>query len=313
MATAVETKELSTEEIFAQTERMVERICRFDVPAASYRRGPNGKDVFTVGIVAGEVRVWAGIAKVVVRGSSEHRQVVLNVTEETRTITREVTFDVYVGPDYLQQSARDAERRARESFPVQLPRTPEPKFSVTGLKEVTSKKDLERNEGRTEFSRKFSAKVTARVPATSQALLIGYDEHDLFVAALPKQAASVADAHKMLRPKGVDDRAVRQGEWFFQPVTESVGASLDRMLRSRPGALQYGRLGGSWDSTHHALRVTRGNRTYAIGYVVDVRGERASTHHEPLWLEDWHEVIRNQEVQVPVARDRQSRQRRTWD
>lgn len=292
----------------AKAEKLAAQMDRFNVPTTAFRRGPNGTDVFSISIRGGEVMVWAGTAETTVHGSKKHRQVVLNVEEKARKVSHDVTIDAWA---YSHAKLSGHESALRNRFPVSFPASASVKWSYTGWKETTHE-DAKKQIGKTEpGNRKFTAKVTATVPATSQSFLVGYDEHNLFVSMLPKKANSVEAAHAMLRPKGVTDAAERQGEWFFEPVSENTSATLDRYVGRNPAALTYSRLRlGSRDGgDHRTLHMEMRGKTYAIGFVIDRRGER-STHHEPLWLADWHQIFRNTEVQAPAS---VGTQRRSWD
>lgn len=288
-----------------KAEALAIKLEGFGVPARGYGRGPNGKAMFTIAIQGDEVLVWPGAAeKVEVYGSSKNKQAVINVIEKARTVTKTVTAKVNQYGPTVPGDATFTQR-----FPIVFPNPRNVTWSVTDKKHVAKKTDPKDRVGYGE--RTFTAKVKATVKASNQSMLVGYDEHALFVSILPKRVKSVAEAHRVLRPRGVSDKAVRQGEWFFDPVSDTVGNSIDRYLRRNPSRLEFGSPDGAkWTGTHRTTRITMNRRTYAIGYVVDVRGEKTETHHEPLWLNDWHRVTKNTELEPPRN---MGNQRRSFD
>lgn len=287
-----------------QAETLAAKMSRFEVPTRGYARPPGGTrddDLFLIRINRNELRVWPGIAEVTVAGSSKHRQVVLTVTEKARTVTRE--YEVYVpswqapGTDLTKLTVKNlgkVQERVEGMFPVAFPRRDEVKFTVLEVNPPGSTTD---DDGA--INRNIVVKVQARAKASTQTFLVGYDEAGLFISMLPKKAKSVAEAHKVLRPKGVTNKAIRQGEWFFEPVSDTMREALDAYFARNPRNLtdhsspidrEYG--------THRGSTLAYKNKTYAIGWVIDRRYGEAD-HHAPLLLHDWHQVIRNTELEQP--------------
>jgi hypothetical protein len=126
--------------------------------------------------------------------------------------------------------------------------------------------------------------------------LVGEDESHLFVAQLTLPADSVAEAHRTLRPRELGGRknVVRQGEWFFVPLTRDERGLLAKALRA--GAAKQRGLGA-----HLAMR----GRRHVVDELVQlrqgariielVRGRVRHPDHEVLRLEDWHRVVMNTE------------------
>lgn len=325
-------------EILERGQQIVEKVEKFGVPAVPYKKGPDGPDIFSVALTRGKVWVWPGRAEVDIKGSSAKRQVVLNITENKRVVKHTVNISqngrragIYdESTSNLKKVTKGTvfactsflEDRFRRAFPVTFPDPDRVKWKIG---EITVREDLEYVDRYTHID--LTAEVTAIVPASKQALLVGYDEEDLFVSMLPKQAKSVADAHKLLIPKGVDNRAVRQGEWFFQPVSEKLSEELDNQVAQDPNILgtpedlsyEYPGDQVASRSDHYATVIHHKNKLYAIGFVTDHRHKnRRGTkkpHHQPLFLCDWHEVIRNNEIQVEQVTQRPGsrRRRQTWD
>lgn len=290
-----------------KAEGLVTKLDRFNVPALAYQRGPNGPATFTMAIKTGELYVWAGSADITVAGSKQHRQAVINVTEKKRSVTKEVTVKTHGYGVHIP-----GDREFQANFPVAFPSGAKVEWTVKDKKHAPSKGEKDKSDVGY-VQRTYKAKVTAKVPETKQCFLVGYDEHALFVSMLPKQVKTVAEAHALLRPKGVSENAVRQGEWFFDPVADTLGNALDRALRRNTGSMQFGAPDGTRygrSTTHRCCTMEFRNKVYAIGYVLDVRGEKTETHHEPLWLNDWHRVTKNTEVEPPRS---MGRQRRSFD
>lgn len=136
------------------------------------------------------------------------------------------------------------------------------------------------------------------LPATSIDLLIGTDEKSSFICALPRTCKSVDDAHEALRPKGVPKGSLRQGEFFFVPVTRAEHRFVtDQIERRNPIDYYRNRLHDRADNPkdHFAaiyVRNTKTNTDYALGPVTNRR-------HKTLILEGWYRVVPNLEIPVP--------------
>lgn len=80
--------------------------------------------------------------------------------------------------------------------------------------------------------------VERKSPSARRRFLVGMDEGHLFVAQLTSQATTVRQAHEGLRPAAVPagraarrQKVVRQGEWFFTPVTVDEARRIDAHVR----------------------------------------------------------------------------------
>jgi hypothetical protein len=152
----------------------------------------------------------------------------------------------------------------------------------------------------------FSASVTFSVPEQETTFLVGTDESELFISILPKKVTSVAAAHNALRPAGVPADAVRQGEFFFVPVTSQADKNrIFKVLKEADEAraelddvrTQEGLYGSDGEySDHRASFIVSffaGNGTDPIDYA---QGFVSNYRHKPLWLEGWHRVYLNREL-----------------
>jgi hypothetical protein len=127
--------------------------------------------------------------------------------------------------------------------------------------------------------------------------LCGNDERHLFVAQFDG-GTSVRDAHRQLKPREVREaersgagRILRQGEWFFAPLSALEKRLFDLDLAETPYIVRrWESLGGN-GRPHMADFVVRleGRRVYA-------RGAIRHPDHKTLVLGEWRRVYRNAEV-----------------
>lgn len=281
----------------------VDVLRKAGIVATDYKRGPFGKDPFCISIQPdkklGIVKYWNGIADVDVVANKRHHQAILDVQEHGRNIPRKVQWR-----QWGKANPRQIEIAAIREFnnKVNLPNIA--KYTVTLLHETELNFSPERNlHGEMVKEYMYYCTVEARVRGSHQQLLVGIDEKYHFIAALPRGAQSVEEAHRILRPPRLSKKAIRQGEWFFTPVSPARSAKLDDMARR--GLVQSLLLENF--SSHRALQTIRlDGESYVVGYVTDDR----ATHHDSLYLDNWHKVVRNREVVLSVS---QAPRRRTWD
>jgi hypothetical protein len=126
--------------------------------------------------------------------------------------------------------------------------------------------------------------------------LCGLDERHYFVAQV-RGGSTVRDAHRELKPDVVRDaershagRTLRQGEWFFVPLTPAEKFQLAGLLRESPWALRRRESLGGNGRPHIADEVVMDvHRVYARGVV-------RHPDHKPLALPEWRRVHRNAEI-----------------
>lgn len=278
---------------------IVEILKEADINAEKYQRGPLGKRIFTMAVTTrnsnkerqpkGIIRFWPGDATIEVTTDRRFRQAVLEVVEDKRTIERNMEWR-WARTFGKVFSLKRARLIAAFQQQISLP-------STTGYKVI----NLEDRAGGG-----FKGTVIATVPGTHQSYLVGFDESFHFISQLPKVGIkSVEEAHEVLKPKAIKKNFLRQGEWFFVPVSNTLNETLHKMIVKRDGTP---RLRGSVlepTSTHEvSTMINYKDHRYAIGYVVDNR----IGHHKPLWLPTWHRVLRNREIV-----QRQSAVARRWD
>lgn len=272
------------EEIERKSEKLAKQLARYRIDARNYYRGPIAPELFAINIANRQIRAWTGQADVDVIGDRTVRQAVLTVNENRRSITR--TYQVHT-------SSPNADIVFRH-FPIRIPEAKLGDWKVVRYPQSS-------------YDHNHVVEATMTAPKTSMSLLVGFDEVRQFIAQLPKRVTSIDAAHRaLLPPGGARKGMLRQGEWFFVPVTA------DERIAIEASIARGGRFGTAIDralessSSHHGPSIRVDGRTYAKGTIRDNRGAR----HAPLQLDDWYRVVRNNEVVSPTA----SHQRvRMWD
>lgn len=265
-----------------------EGLKKANLDAKEYARGPAGKNPFVISIQEmkdrpGLFRTWTGIADIDVHPDRSLHQAVITAVEKERSVTRNVHIEHAASGDQPEPDQTEGvNNRARARFMLAMP---------TGTTWKYGEMEARRVHNRWGNGSRWDAiiPVTATAPATSQSLLVGMDETHYFVSALPEVVTSVADAHEILRPHlAKKSGTVRQGEWFFIPVTNKklIEALYKKLASGFTRQLEH-------LSSHEAFIVEHGDTLYAIGIVTDNRIGR----HSPLVLTGFHRVLRNAEVQ----------------
>lgn len=134
--------------------------------------------------------------------------------------------------------------------------------------------------------------------------LCGMDEQHCFIAQLPKPVSSVPLAHQALKPRDFEAlsrraqrRAVRQGEFFFAPVSaeelkryaqlgQRVPVALNRGIAETAGWVRAGR-------PHFASQVWAVDRAQSL---VLVKGSVWHPDHKTLHFREWVRVLQNTEA-----------------
>jgi hypothetical protein len=120
--------------------------------------------------------------------------------------------------------------------------------------------------------------------------LSGMDEGSYFVTELPEPVATVAAAFAALRPEGLPESAIRQGEWYFEPTTKRTRDI--RAVSQRGVALESTPLqpAGLPRGNAHTVTECRVNgEVFARGCV-----RHEGRQHRMLKLgKTWHRVWRN--------------------
>lgn len=273
-----------------------------DINADDYIRGPLGRNVFAISIQKvtneGQIRLWPGLANIDVYPDKKRRQAVLSIDESHRSITK--TYKRWTTEPQARNEALRVFRRS-----VALPSGAKLKTGEPIKIKDAETRNWDRNYGL------YSTKVIATLPNNRQTLLVGMDETYHFIAALRNnKIKSVEEAHEALRPEGITEDSLRQGEWFFVPVDEKEEERLDDIAATNPQRVS--RRNFERGSGHYGMQVIRRDgENYATGYVYD---DRNGTHHKGLFLPSWYKVVRNREIDVTrETTSRIGRLRRTWD
>jgi hypothetical protein len=311
-----------------KVDNVVKALGRFGIQTAAYKRAPVGQDVFAISIQPrspeGVVTINHGNAEVEVFGSKRLKQAAISVFEKRRKVTREVSEEYAWNPGATQPTVELQQRILRGKFPVIMPRDTKWTFKDMTCEKKSRKLQPGYSGGpsRTHTFWLFKGTVTATVGrSTRNNFLVGMDETHHFISPLPKKATSVKQAHKDLRPE-VKRGSKRQGEWFFEPVSERklitiLNDHADSKLFRRQGRFRLG------NTTHIAMThinlvhrrkgdKRKAKHLYVRGDIID--GRRG--HHAVLFLDRWHRVVRNKEGKMKVdAGQREMAQRRsvTWD
>lgn len=270
-------------DIAERSEQLAHDLQVFGLDTRAYSRPPVDAELFVVNIEARQIRPWVGAACTQMVGDRRCRQAVVSVTESARTVTRSYTIP----------QARDGQA-LRSHLLARFP------LLITGATLVDYTIQKKRHQ-------MIDVQATVQAPKATHSLLMGFDEIRQFIAALPKRASSVDEAHRLLRPVGLSRHAVRQGEWFFDPVL----APEERRDVERHGDGAIANMPLESGSSHRAtvlvIRQAGAHPKYAIGAVTDGRVK----HHRTLVLNGWHRVVRNAEVVAP----RRGRQQQSlgWD
>jgi hypothetical protein len=133
-------------------------------------------------------------------------------------------------------------------------------------------------------------------PSALRRYLCGMDESHLFIAEF-RGGTTVRDAHRRLKPDEVREaersspgRILRQGEWFFVPLTRAEAHLLAAAVRGTPWIVRRRESLGGNGRPHAAGEVVR------LGREVYARGEVRHPDHQTLLLDGWRRVHRNAEV-----------------
>ena len=271
-----------------------EKLEHVGISVDPFKRGPAGKDAFIISRQGNKIRFWEGNADISVKTAKNQRQALINVVERPRTIKATSKIHNYGyqsgDEDKVLRKYTKAEIRSYASTQVPNARMKIIKVNISDFRIV--------------FDLEF------RTQKTQTSFLVGFDENEStvpFICQLKNFVDNIKGAHEDLLPTDIELKAgyKRQGEWFFNPVDSDLVEELnkkskrDLKIRGLTNQARYSRPISAyyrWEPkpTHTAATVKYKNKLYAIGPVNDTR----MSHHEPLLLKGWYEVIRNNEVEV---------------
>ena len=157
--------------------------------------------------------------------------------------------------------------------------------------------------------------VQRTTPGGHRHLLCGMDEQHYFIAQLPERVTTVRDAHEALanpeasrQAQRALGKAIRQGEWFFLPLTTAEaqavealargGALVSRHVAVTDGAEKFRR--GRPHLVDELLRVREAAKgSVLVNGSVFVRGRVRHPDHRVAELLQWHRVFGNREASAP--------------
>ena len=315
------------------SKKWADKLTASGIPCTTYKRSPaaGGGFFISAGVSGKQMKIWVGKdATLNVKTNKRKKQAIINVEEPPRTVRRvERVVSAYQADTPNKQSFKDSFiRKAKRwnSLPVIPGSRLSAKVDQKSLDYAWDNRKTKNTYGddmvqyndhivRVHLSRK-SRKTTMN-------LLVGQDEERLFICALPEEADTITEAHDLLRPEGLSDDAVRQGEFFFDKVTsakmlkriEKLGTNIKSGRTTRFGDVSYQTPSSRKVTLDCALEPNSSHRaavgvkidkdTYVSGVVHDSRSGR----HAPLLLNGWCKVVRNREIVVKQLEGRSQ----TWD
>jgi hypothetical protein len=167
--------------------------------------------------------------------------------------------------------------------------------------------------GRILAETRYDWRLELWTPEEDRRYLCGMDDLHLFLAQV-EDGATVAEAHAALKPREVREAEalwpgsiLRQGEWFFLPLSAEETERLRARLADWPRAVKrLEPVGPGGRNLHVADQVVRIDRRVRSRHrewrrpEVYARGRVVHADHRDLHLEGWRKVVRNREVSVPV-------------
>ena len=219
--------------------------------------------------------------KVKVYGNKKLRQAVISVCEKARKVKFEASVEFHSSNtlEGLKNTIKNKRLDADVVFelcPVSIPLNEDQIYDLEYTMKLISAEELPHNW-------KAQIEFVLDVPKTEIYLLVGYDEDDLFISALPAKATSVKKAHEILRPEGLSKKAIRTGEFFLEPVEKLPTSLHDKYLER-----------GIHDSDHIAdFMVMKYDSQYVTGQIEHKR-------HKTVVLNTWYKVVRNNEIEAPA-------------
>lgn len=323
--------------ILELSKDVINKLRKIGFQAVAYERGPIGPLVFTMGLDnnAEVYRFWVGNSSVEIIDaiSTPKPQAVIRVREDAHKIVQKFRRKDFVGEYYLKQGESSVPQPSADT----VINTVFPTGTVLKMQKLQFKRLEKPTPGGSNVE--WTGEVHISVPKFDNHYLIGYDENKCFIAQLPKSANTVAEAIKVLTPAGLVKGHVRQGEWFFNPCSKAEIATVDKFVQKmkqpakKPAWEVYNARGTWW----HANGKTRTRADYTSGTIAYGQLEAQSSHraqyqviiddtqyvkgdiidsrqgrHGTITLENWHRVIRNNEVaQTQTAQG--VRPARRWD
>jgi hypothetical protein len=156
---------------------------------------------------------------------------------------------------------------------------------------------------------KGGASLVRETKGSTRHMLVGRDERQLFMCELPRPCTSVKQAHDALRTpiarsrsRSKLDQPIRQGEWFFIPITSEQSEGISRAISSNRVVVRrktsinsiIPRMGKPHVADEIVvLQVGVGVRLELHVYV---QGAVRHADHKTIHISHWRRVVRNLEV-----------------
>jgi hypothetical protein len=177
----------------------------------------------------------------------------------------------------------------------------DPSYQQVVLRVREPRREFIERETRADGKIKVHHRVT---PVVTRHYLIGMDDGHLFIAELPHRGVinSVRDAHTLLKPIIVRERertvtVLRQGEWFFLPLTDAETRELATLQATD---IAYTNVVLTVPKPHdphprHPPRMLNSHvAEYGLGAFVS--GKVTHHQHRTLVLDGWYRVVHNTEI-----------------
>ncbi|MDF2695018.1 MAG: hypothetical protein K0S65_3401 [Labilithrix sp.] len=161
-------------------------------------------------------------------------------------------------------------------------------------------------------ARSGGASIVRFTRGSTRHMLVGRDERQLFMCELPRPCTSVRQAHEALRTpaarsrsRSALDQPIRQGEWFFLPVTGPEIDELETAIRKSRVVVRrktsinsvIPRAGKPHIADEIAVVVRRsGLPDRSLEPRVYARGAIRHADHKTIHIRQWRRVLRNLEV-----------------
>lgn len=155
------------------------------------------------------------------------------------------------------------------------------------------------------------ASLVRSTKASTRHMLVGRDERQLFMCELPRPCTSVKQAHEALRTPIARSRSrskleqpLRQGEWFFIPISSEQAEKIDRAISSNRVVVRrktsinsmIPRMGKPHIADEIVVLVDVGVGGARSEPHVFVRGAVRHVDHKTIHIRHWRRVVRNLEV-----------------
>lgn len=263
---------------------IVDKLAKVGLKAEIAKRpllgGDRNRQIFQMNIANDRqerFQIWPGegTTATVLDTNDEHKQAVIQVFEPEREIQEPISSG----------TIRQLKKRFGENW----------------IEEIAKERHL--NPKDIKYDQKSeTAMVTSKTSGLKEKYLCGMDERHLFIAKIPNNVTTVVQAHGSLKSDGADllskrktkskfkTKVVRQGEWFFLPVSIESIREMETMIKKNQIVIQKKVAIGSGGKPHVADELVR-NGTFTF-----IRGKIRHSDHKTVEFMTWMRVERNKEL-----------------